>query len=225
MAMVTAVVTVAVPVPTPNTRVPHEPQYGKEADMADFKEAFELTLAHEGGYVKDPDDRGGETYNGIARRHNPGWSGWARIETAKKRHGFPKTLKSDQALQSAAANFYRSHYWDKFQGDRIPVQAIANELFDTAVNLGVARAVEFLQRALNVLNRNGALFDDLVTDGVFGARSLAALRAYLKKDKPDYLLKVQNVLQGMHYIELMNRSPLQEKFARGWLKRVTIEKT
>ena len=52
--------------------------------MADFKEAFELTLAHEGGYVKDPDDRGGETYKGIARRYNPGWSGWARIDKAKK---------------------------------------------------------------------------------------------------------------------------------------------
>ncbi|HJW82561.1 MAG TPA: putative peptidoglycan-binding domain-containing protein, partial [Acidiferrobacterales bacterium] len=66
---------------------------------------------------------------------------------------------------------------------------------------------------------------DLVTDGVFGPKSLAALRAYLKKDKPDYLLKILNVLQGMHYIEFMTRSPLQEKFARGWLNRVTIDKT
>ena len=193
--------------------------------MADFKEAFELTLAHEGGYVKDPDDRGGETYKGIARRYNPGWSGWVRIDKAKKQRGFPQNLKVDPALQTEAAAFYRSHYWDKFQGDNIPVQAIANELFDTAVNLGVARAIEFFQRALNVLNRAGALYDNLVTDGVFGPKSLAALRAYLKKDKPDYLLKILNVLQGMHYIEFMTRSPLQEKFARGWLNRVTIDKT
>ena len=193
--------------------------------MADFKEAFELTLAHEGGYAKDPDDRGGETYKGIARRYNPGWPGWGRIDKAKKQRGFPQTLNADPALQIEVAAFYRSHYWDKFQGDSIPVQAIANELFDTAVNLGVARAIEFFQRALNVLNRAGALYDDLVTDGVFGTKSLAALRAYLKKDKPDYLLKILNVLQGMHYIEFMTRSPLQEKFARGWLNRVTIGKT
>jgi lysozyme family protein len=193
--------------------------------MADFMEAFETTLAHEGGYVKDPDDRGGETYKGIARRYNPGWPGWARIDNAKKQRGFPQTLQADQTLQSGVASFYRSHYWDKFQGDSISVQTIANELFDTAVNLGVARAIEFFQRALNVLNRNGALYDDLVTDGVFGPKSLAALRAYLKKDKPDYLLKILNVLQGMHYIEFMTRSPRQEKFARGWLNRVTIEKT
>ena len=148
-----------------------------------------------------------------------------RIDKARTQRGFPKTLNADQALQAEVAVFYRSHYWDKFQGDRVPVQSIANELFDTAVNLGVARTVEFFQRALNVLNRDGALYDDLVTDGVFGPKSLAALRAYLKKDKPDYLLKILNVLQGMHYIEFMTRSPLQEKFARGWLNRVTIDKT
>jgi len=193
--------------------------------MANFKEAFELTLGHEGGYVKDPEDRGGETYKGVARRYNPGWPGWVRIDKAKKQRGFPKALQADQALQTEVAAFYRSHYWDKFQGDSIPVQAIANELFDTAVNLGVARVIEFFQRALNVLNRNGVLYADLVTDGVFGPKSLAALRAYLKKDKPDYLLKILNVLQGMHYIDFMTRSPLQEKFARGWLNRVTIDKT
>ncbi|HJW81700.1 MAG TPA: glycosyl hydrolase 108 family protein [Acidiferrobacterales bacterium] len=66
--------------------------------MADFKEAFELTLAHEGGYVKDPDDRGGETYKGIARRYNPGWPGWARINKAKQQRGFPKSLEADQTL-------------------------------------------------------------------------------------------------------------------------------
>lgn len=190
--------------------------------MAEFKQAFSRTLAHEGGYVKDPVDRGGETYKGISRRFNPGWEGWARIDRARRQRGFPKALDSDAALQASVAAFYKQHYWDKFQGDQLPQQAIANELFDTAVNLGVTRAVEFLQRGLNVLNRNGALYDDLVTDGVFGAKSLAALRAYLRKDKPGYLLKVLNILQGMHYIDYMGRSPLQEKYARGWLNRVEI---
>ena len=54
------------------------------------------------------------------------------------------------------------------------------------------------------------------------AGALAALRAYLKKDKPDLLLKIMNVLQGMHYIEFMTKSPVQEKFARGWFKRVEL---
>lgn len=190
--------------------------------MAEFNAAYSRTLAHEGGYVKDPIDRGGETYKGISRRFNPGWEGWVRIDRARRRRGFPRLLESDATLQASVATFYKQHYWDKFQGDVLPNQAIANELFDTAVNLGVTRAVDFLQRGLNVLNRNGVLYDDLVTDGVFGAKSLAALRAYLKKDKPGYLLKVLNILQGMHYVDTMTRSPLQEKYARGWLNRVEI---
>jgi len=31
-----------------------------------------------------------------------------------------------------------------------------------------------------------------------------------------------NVLQGTHYVEYMREHPEQEKYARGWLKRVEI---
>lgn len=190
--------------------------------MASFEPALARTLAHEGGYVRDPVDRGGETYRGVARRYNPGWPGWARIDAARRGRGFPASLDADGALQAEVATFYKSHCWDKFQGDALPDQGVAEELFDTAVNLGVARAVEFLQRALNVLNRDATLYDDLVVDGGFGPKSLAALRAYLKKDSPALLLKVLNVLQGMHYVTVMSQSPQQEKFARGWFSRVEI---
>jgi len=36
------------------------------------------------------------------------------------------------------------------------------------------------------------------------------------------LLKIMNVLQGMHYISYMNKSPVQEKYARGWFGRVSL---
>ncbi|MFM7564688.1 MAG: glycosyl hydrolase 108 family protein, partial [Planctomycetota bacterium] len=39
--------------------------------MADFAIAFDETMINEGGYVDDPDDRGGETYRGVARRFHP----------------------------------------------------------------------------------------------------------------------------------------------------------
>lgn len=190
--------------------------------MADFDKALPDVLAHEGGYVNDPDDLGGETYKGVARRFNGSWPGWQRIDRARRQRGFPGSLGRDRILQQLVRAFYKQHYWDKFQGDAIPEQAVADELFDTAVNLGVARAVGFLQRALNVLNRNGALYPDLVEDGVFGPRSLAAINTLLARDTPAYLLKVLNILQGMHYVEFMTRSPVQEKYARGWLKRVKI---
>lgn len=190
--------------------------------MADFERALQRTLAHEGGYVKDAHDPGGETYRGIARRFYPRWPGWARIDRAKRARGFPASLERDATLQAQVAAFYREHFWDRFQGDAIPEQAVAEEVFDTAVNLGVERAVEFLQRGLNLLNRRGRLYPDLAVDGAFGPKTLAALRAYLKKDDPEPLLTILNVLQGMHYIARIEQSPRLEKYARGWLKRVSL---
>jgi lysozyme family protein len=37
-----------------------------------FDEAFELLIGHEGGYVNNPNDPGGETKYGISRRQYPG---------------------------------------------------------------------------------------------------------------------------------------------------------
>jgi lysozyme family protein len=190
--------------------------------MADFSRAYARTMAHEGGYANDTDDAGGETYRGISRRFNPAWTGWARIDAARKARDFPKNLEADTVLQREVAAFHRSRHWDRLQGDAIPDQDVANELFDTGVNLGVVRAVEFLQRALNVLNRNARLYPDLAVDGVLGPKTQAALETCLRQDGPDLILKIMNVLQGAHYLEFMNRDPVQEKFARGWFKRVEI---
>lgn len=194
--------------------------------MARFDEAFEKTAAIEGGYVFDPDDAGGETYKGISRRFNPSWRGWDIIDEVKKanrrKRKFDTIFENNKKLQKEVRAFYRQLYWDRFWGDQIPVQEIAEELFDTGVNMGVHRAVRFLQESLNLLNRNQKNYADIVEDGVFGKTTLKTLETYLAIDDVSYLLKVMNVLQGMHYIEYMRRSPTQEKYARGWLKRVKI---
>lgn len=190
--------------------------------MAQFEKAFQRTMRHEGGYANDADDLGGETYRGISRKFNPSWLGWRKIDRAKRKRGFPGSLSRDTALQADVEAFYKQHYWDKFQGDAVGNQGVANEMFDTGVNMGVTRAITFLQRGLNVLNRNGKIYKDLVADGLFGPKTLVALRAYLKNDKPELLLKILNVLQGMHYIEFMSKSPVQEKYARGWFNRVDL---
>ena len=190
--------------------------------MADFGKAYEKTLAFEGEYAFDPDDPGGETYRGIARRFNPGWEGWKTIDRTKRMAGFPENLESIGPLQTAVRKFYKQHYWDRFQGDMIASQEIANELFDASVNLGVTRAVTFLQTGLNVLNRDQSLYPDVVEDGLCGPRTLEALTRYLQHDSVEYLLKVANILQGMHYIAIMKKSPTQEKYARGWLDRIDI---
>lgn len=189
--------------------------------MADFEKAFAITSAHEGGYVFDKDDAGGETYRGIARRYNPSWKGWRIIDEIKTDNpaNLSKALDNNSDLQIHVAKFYKRAYWDKFWGDSVPEQDIANELFDTSVNMGVRRAVRFLQEGVNLLNRNQKNYDDIIEDGYFGRGTLKAMQQYLAIDSTKTLLKVMNTLQGMHYIEYMRRNPKQEKYARGWLKR------
>lgn len=189
--------------------------------MADFIQAFSLTSGHEGGYVNDPEDAGGETYRGVSRRYHRSWAGWKTVDEIKNQNpaNLDKALEQNKAIQEAVADFYKQFYWDRFWGDEIPLQDIANELFDTSVNLGVHRAVKFLQEGLNLLNRNQTNYADISEDGIFGRGTLRALNAFLEKDKATVLLKIMNTLQGMHYIEYMRKNPAQEKYARGWLNR------
>jgi len=191
--------------------------------MADFNIAYNITMMNEGGYSLDPDDAGGETYKGISRRYNPTWSGWERIDIFKGLPDFPKNLEGKNSIQDAVKIFYKQIYWDRFLGDNIDKQNVAMEMFDTSVNMGVSKACIFLQQALNLLNRNGSLFNDMIEDGFMGNITINTLNEYCKKETDIYLLKIMNILQGMHYINYMKKSPIQEKYARGWLERVEIK--
>jgi lysozyme family protein len=192
--------------------------------MANYLEAYNITLGHEGGYSNDPDDVGGETYKGIARRYHPSWGGWVIIDDLKKQPDFPNSAYNSQLLDDMVKKFYKSYYWDVNLLDEYRSQAVANEMFDTGVNMGTGRAGKFLQKALNLLNKNGKQWPDIVEDGKVGRNTLKALNACLSYRGDEYLYKILNILQGNHYIEYMTKSPTQEKFAYGWLNRVDFIK-
>lgn len=191
--------------------------------MADFKEAYKKTMHHEGGYVDDPDDSGGETYKGVARKKNPTWKGWTMVDSHKSDSDFPKCLDDDDDLLDAIMELYKQKYWDCYRADQLS-QAIAEELFDTGVNMGTSRAGRFFQRALNALNKNGQLYGDIAIDGAVGKGTIGAYKSLMThKGSGALLLKMLNVLQGARYIEIMDRNPTQEKYARGWFNRVEIK--
>ena len=48
--------------------------------MARFDEAIKKILDHEGGYVNNPKDKGGETYMGISRKAHPKSKVWSIID-------------------------------------------------------------------------------------------------------------------------------------------------
>ena len=184
--------------------------------MANFDVAFEKTMKHEGFYSFDKHDAGGETYRGISRRFYPEWKPWTIIDKQK-----PNI--NHQELDHLVKSFYKKHYWNPNLLDMFP-QNIADEMFDTGVNLGKRTAARFPQQALSYLNKNEQLFSDLVDDGIIGPKTLEALEIIRNRKETELLLKIMNVLQGNHYLSYMKKSPTQEIFARGWFTRVKISK-
>ena len=64
--------------------------------LKEFDKIIEVVLEHEGGYVNDPDDAGGETRYGISKRAYPD-------ENIKE-------LTVDRAKE-----LYKRDYWDRFR--------------------------------------------------------------------------------------------------------------
>ncbi len=194
--------------------------------MADFLIAWGELEIHEGGYVNDPVDKGGETFRGIARNFHGDWTGWQKIDRVHREYpdDFVARIEADQELYDLAREFFREKFWKTVRGDEIQNQHVANKVFDTAVNQGVATSSRYLQESLNLLNRNGSNFPDIAVDGRIGPETLEALGKFvtLEDGRPDYLLKLLNLMQGCRYLEIMRKDPSQERFARGWLNRVDL---
>lgn len=190
----------------------------------DFNKALAKTLKYEGGYACDDLDLGGETYKGISRRYHPDWPGWEIIDRLKDDSGKPIAPEADIPLGQSVRFFYEVEYWERVGGDELLDHCIAGEVFDTSVLMGMGRAAEFLQRSLNALNKNRTLYIDLKVDRYIGPKTIGCLGAYLEHQPPIFLLTAMNCLQGEYLLERMAKSPEQEKWAYGWLKRVQLGK-
>ncbi len=198
--------------------------------MAGFEQAYYETQDHEGGYSNHAKDKGGETYKGIARKFWPKWEGWTIIDRIKDE--LPPNLREAQMnnnvyLEGLVSAFYKEHFWDVLKCEEMP-QSIANELFDTSVNMGVGYGAKCLQKALNKLNRNQKDYPDLIVDGGIGNKSIAVLKAYFSTERYrsrnyqkliEWLLKWMNFYQLKRYDEITNRDLEQEIFVPGWTER------
>ena len=114
--------------------------------MANFDISYNRTLKFEGGYVNDDNDTGGETYKGISRKYNPSWSGWKIVDKYKGLKNFPKNLDTDSQLQILVKNCYYDNYWKTIHGNEINNQKVADDLYDTAVNMGISMSIKLSER-------------------------------------------------------------------------------
>jgi lysozyme family protein len=189
--------------------------------MALFNTAYDRTADVEGGYSNDVNDNGGETWKGITRNMDASWEGWKIIDDYKSKSNFPDCLYQDDNLQQKVLKYYKSQYWDSLSLDDIADQKIANELYDTGVNMGVQTSAIFFQRVLNVLNtyKGKQLYPNLNVDGRVGKRTISAYNSLNNGDR-EIVYKMLNALQGTKYITICEHNETQEKFIRGWAKRV-----
>lgn len=101
-----------------------------------FKKALAFVLIREGGYVNDPDDKGGATNKGITQNTYNGWLQSKDLQTKDV-----KNITNDEVAQ-----IYYQNYWLKAGCDKMS-KVFAVISFDTAVNMGVGRVQEFLKYA------------------------------------------------------------------------------
>lgn len=158
--------------------------------MSHFEKAIETVLKHEGGYVNDPADPGGETKFGIS------WRQYPNVDI--------KNLTREDAIE-----IYRRDYWKPYRFDEIDSQNVATKVFDLAVNMGHNRAFKVLQQALQ------AVKEKVVIDGVLGPRTLAAVNRVPGNE----LLPAIRSEAACYYRLLVAKRPDLVKFINGWMNR------
>ena len=178
--------------------------------MASFDVPFQGTMAKEGFYSDHPNDSGGETIFGIARKFHPTWSGWSIVDF-NKQQGTLESLKTDAEFKVLVKDFYKRLFWDTMYLDNVNDQKIAEKLFDIGVISGKKIAVLFLQVTLKTLNRQGRDWADIRIDGVIGPATVSSLN--IATSKTNNVLKSLNILHGNRLMMLcLVVDPIEQKF-------------
>jgi lysozyme family protein len=160
--------------------------------MADYAKAIEFVLRHEGGYVNDPDDSGGETNYGITKK------------TAQT-YGYFGSMKD--LPKSLAVEIYKTGYW---KCDKIRDQAVANKITDMVVNMGGGKVAD-IQGALNTY-----VGTHLVCDGVLGPLTAEAINNV----NPVIMLGILADVSFAHYVRACIKKPSNVKYLNGgWWTR------
>ena len=129
--------------------------------MADFLTAFNRTEKNEGKnvWVEIDGDSGGETWSGISRKANPTWAGWKILDGFKNKKN--KQVISTPELERLKKELYKTNYWNPVWGDKIKKQEVANDLYDTGVNMGPATSIKLSERQFG-MKETGKMSEELL---------------------------------------------------------------
>jgi lysozyme family protein len=172
--------------------------------MANFNLALSKVLSHEGGYVNDPDDLGGETYKGISRNSHSSWPGWSIVDQNKLKPNLPKSLAANKELKLLVEQFYYDTFWIPLKADEIQNQTSAESVFDYAVNVGIRTATKVVQYVVGTK-----------ADGIMGEKTLSKINSI----DFGYFQAALLVNKLKYYVFIIRRRPTNKKFLLGWLSR------
>lgn len=165
-------------------------------------------FANEGGYVNDPADPGGATNHGItqevARKH--GYTGDMR--DFLKHCALPDDICADRIL--IADYVEKPGYLPLVEID----PAVAEEVIDTAVNMGPARPSRWFQASVNATCNTR-----LAVDGRIGPMTIKAWGDCRENLGPRACVAMLHRLDGYQeaeYDRLVRVNPRLRRFRRGW---------
>lgn len=166
---------------------------GKVTQMADFRKYAVLLRSLEGGFVNDPDDKGGATNCGVT------------LNTFRRYYGMASTVEDLKRMTDIQwSRIMKTGYWDVMKADGIASQDIAEIMVDWCVNSGVS-VIRDIQTVVGVK-----------PDGIVGPKTLAAINS-----APQRELHERIRLARRHYYErIVAKNPKQSKFLKGWMNRL-----
>ena len=171
--------------------------------MSDFQKAWAITLKHEGGFQRLPNDKGNWTGGKI---------GVGELKGTK--YGISATQFPDLDIENLtveeAGNIYLEKYW---QYNEVESQAIADKMFDLGVLFGVATAVSVMQLTLQANEPQQPI------TGKFGPITLGNVNS---QDETSLLASYKaNMLT--HAFNVIAKNPAERPFIGNWGNRINCE--
>ena len=176
--------------------------------MPDIQGLIDRVIYREGGYVDDPDDRGGAPKYGITQR------------TLSEYVGKPQTKDRVRALSHGTATaIYKDMYYLKPGIHKLP-EVLQEFMFDCAVNHGPSVAVKFLQKVYNdFVMCAGLELNTISVDGVLGTNTADASYNLCDKVGHDWVLLALVEERMSFYSAIVGKDGSQSKFYNGWINR------
>jgi len=175
----------------------------------------EVILPNEGGYVNNPNDRGGATNYGITQ------ATYDKYLSNKYPDNSRRGMGVKYITQNEVVAIYRS-FWIKSRCDLLLeyAPALTVQHFDFVVNAGYERkgidAAETLQRVINS-------YIPTTVDGYVGPKTLGNIISYIRShplggDKE--LNMSYSHRRAIYYNDIVANNPSQYVFLNGWKKRI-----